>query len=121
MENKHEHHGSNAFVWGLLIGALLATLIATKKGRQILRDFTDLSLELLGDFIEEKTQTTTQKTPSDAENLEDAGEDLASEVTEVEQDSPPEEKSEAKQEVNVKNGNGNGHTKKRLFKGIKRK
>ena len=51
METKHDKHGGNAFFWGLAIGALLATLLTTKRGRQILRELTDLGLELFEDFV----------------------------------------------------------------------
>ena len=52
METKHEANRGNAFLWGLTIGALLATLLTTKRGRQILRELTNLGLELFEDFVE---------------------------------------------------------------------
>lgn len=120
-ENKNGHHGPNSFVWGLLIGALLATLITTKKGRQILRDLTDLGLEIFEDFVEQKTREANGKkepVSRDEEEMEEATADIESEITEAEEKTP-EEKINVKEEVQTKNGNGNGHSKKRLFKGIR--
>jgi hypothetical protein len=125
-ENKNGHHGGNhAFFWGLVIGAIFATLLTTKKGRQILRDLTDLSLELFEDFVEQKTRESNKK-KIDSDDLgfeeavheeeeaeKEASEDLASEITEVEE-TPKDEKAEVGK-------NGNGHHKKRLFRGIRRK
>lgn len=114
MENKHGTHGSNSFVWGLLIGALLATLVTTKKGRQILHNLADLGLEAVEDFIEEKTRANPSSEP-DEEEAEEATADIESEITETEAASvqPGRDFGEPKK-------NGNGHTKKRLFKGIRR-
>ena len=116
METKHDKHGGNAFLWGLIIGALLTTLLTTKRGRQILRELTNLGLEIFEDFVEERTQ---DKQAGDSEqkesDLESAGvtQDLESEITEVE--AQPIEKII----TDAKSG-GNGH-KRRLFKGIRRK
>lgn len=149
-KNKHEKsHGGNHFLFGLILGGVLATLLTTKKGRQILREVTDLGLSLLEDFIEEKTK------PKKEEKIEEellAEDDLSSNITEDEEVSPPvetqsvadkkvesEEKIEGKdiemETVFVKedivtesvkaekepSSNGNGHSKKRLFRGIRRK
>ena len=115
METKHDKHGGNAFFWGLIIGAFLATLLTTKRGRQILRELTNLGLELFEDFVEERTKpkTSGDNTISEIEDIEESKEDVESEIAEVE--TQPVEKivTEAK-------SSGNGH-KKRLFKGIRRK
>ncbi|OGH16442.1 MAG: hypothetical protein A3C30_04600 [Candidatus Levybacteria bacterium RIFCSPHIGHO2_02_FULL_40_18] len=132
MGNKHDKHGfypergrgGNAFLWGLIIGALLTTLLTTKRGRLILRELTNLGLELFEDFAEERTRASNTKgnsEPDIEESLEEESEDLASEITEVE--TPPETQTETRSNGQPKAGPplaDNGH-KKRLFRGIKRK
>lgn len=122
METKHDKHSGNAFLWGLIIGALFATLLTTKRGRQILRELTDLGLELFEDFVEERTRAgNSEQKDSNTEKIEEtadaeeAKEDIESEVTEVETS-----KQAASGESSGEPKNGNGH-KRRLFKGIRRK
>lgn len=50
MENK-EHGSGGGFVWGLLIGAAVGSLVSTQKGRQILKDLMDHGLESLENVI----------------------------------------------------------------------
>ncbi len=150
-KNKHEKsHGGNHFLFGLILGGVLATLLTTKKGRQILREVTDLGLSLLEDFIEEKTKP--KKTKIEEELL--AQEDIVSDITENEEVPPPVSETvnvsnkplneakkddsdiemetvfvkedivtetESVEEEKEPSSNGNGHSKKRLFKGIRRK
>ena len=42
--NKHEKGGGSAFLWGLIIGALLATLLTNKRGRLILKEILNLGI-----------------------------------------------------------------------------
>ena len=125
METKHDKHGGNAFFWGLIIGALFATLLTTKRGRQILRELTNLGLELFEDFVEEKTTKSSgpkvnQPPDEDIENIEEVKQDLESEITEIE--SKPEESIEEPLPPKEPKPNGNGHSvKRRLFRGIRRK
>lgn len=133
MENKNGHRGGNVFIWGLVTGAFITTLLTTKKGRQILHNLTDLGIELFEDFIEQKTRETNSRTEtSNKDNLkESALENLASEITEEEAASADgagepkkreelsDDRIEASKEAEDKGGNG--HSKKRLFKGIRRK
>ncbi len=122
-ENKNGHHGSNGFLWGLLIGAFLATLLTSKRGRRILRDFAELGLELFDDFIDRETGKNTTK-PQEVvldekeESFEDAASDIESEITESEI-SPQTDQDQTAESKDLKN-NGNGHVKKRLFRGIRR-
>lgn len=117
--NRHGNRGGSTFFWGLVIGALLATLLSTKKGRQILRDLTNLSLELFEDFIDEKTRDKKASGSKEEFAEEEAFEDLESEIAEVEEAPKTEEKQVGStQEVKP---NGNGHQKRRLFRGIRRK
>ncbi len=107
METNKHGKGGSAFLWGFILGALTATLLTTKKGRQILRDMLDLGLELVEDFIEQKKQssqkvqgpakvdentnhkaeTTVDKAdsiPEEKVSDEEIAEDLESEITEDE-------------------------------------
>ncbi len=129
MENKNPHHrGGNSFIFGVIVGALLATLLTTKKGRQILRDLTNLGLEILEEFIEDHAQGKKVKTAVTVSvknaDLDDASDDLQSEITELEtvvEPQAPEVKVENTQEAHDEPVIKNGHSKKRLFRGIRRK
>lgn len=131
-KNKHDKAGSSAFFWGLVIGALLATLITTRRGRLILRELTDLGLELIENFIEERTKKNESKTEdkfedevSENEEIIRATEDLESEIVEDEPEHPKHKVvreisfDENIEETPKSSVNGNG--KKRLFRGIRRK
>ena len=95
MKNEHpkNHHGGSAFLWGLIIGALLASLLTTKRGRRILRELSEVAMDLIENFIEEKTSVKTK--PIDIpvpkskveQEKDEVEEDLESEVTEVESES----------------------------------
>jgi len=148
MENKNHggHHarpvqkgGGSAFIWGLLIGAVLTTLLTTQKGRRILREVAELGFELLEDFIEDRVGRKEASSMS-ADETEEVKEDLESEVAEAETVTTPAQSSsqdaseqslgqveitekdsdEKIEEVKAPKANGNGH-KKRLFRGIRRK
>jgi hypothetical protein len=130
METKHEkRHGGSAFFWGLVVGALLATLLTTKKGRLILREIVNLGLEMIEEIIEEKRNNHSKEAvlTSEVSNLKDETEeiieDLESEVTETETaSSSPEDTEEESEKESAENKiNGNGHHKKRLFRGVRRK
>jgi hypothetical protein len=130
METKHEKHHGSAFFWGLIAGALLATLLTTKKGRLILRELVNLALELIEELIEERNTKKSQVPKEDnlEEELEEAAaEDLDSEITEVEENvtesaEPSEQGADTDTaEPKPAKTNGNGHQKKRLFRGLRRK
>ncbi len=127
-KNPHHHRGGNSFILGVIVGALLATMLTTKKGRQILRDLTNLGLEILEEFIEDHSQEKKIKTAATVSvknaDLDDASDDLQAEITELESVAEPqasevkaEDAIEAQDEPVIKNG----HSKKRLFRGIRRK
>lgn len=117
METKHDKHGGSAFFWGLIIGALLTTFLTTKRGRQILRELTNLGLELFEDFVEERTREGKAEKKSDTEGMEEVAKDLESEITEVEEQ--PTENGQPKAGPPLAE---NGQTpKRRLFRGIRRK
>jgi len=141
--NKHEKKHSSAFFWGFILGALFATLLTTKKGRQILRDLMDLALQLIEDFVDEKKREhllSKVKMPENNTTVEEAKvtEDIVSAVAEDEVAPDVETPEEFHQEelhetvsdvvaprvhkmAEDKEDAKNGHSKKRLFKGIKRK
>jgi len=134
--------GGSAFLWGLIIGALIATLLTTKRGRIILREVINIGLELLENFIDERTnnkkvsvkQTQAEDIDEMVENMEpevaefeqapvdEATEDIGSGVTEEETPpKPPVEQPEPKSNGPPSHEAGNGHPKKRLFRGLRRK
>lgn len=141
--NKHGKSGGSAFLWGLIIGALLATLITNKRGRLILKEIVNLGIELVESFIEERTSKNHEsparnasqrdaggrimnqdpgveaKTNLDQEDIFQASEDLKSEVAQDEA-SPIADNFDEPIVSKIKS-NGNGHHKKRLFRGIRRK
>lgn len=52
-EKHHSHNSSNGFLLGVLVGALLVFLLATKSGRRILKELSEngiKSLEGLSDI-----------------------------------------------------------------------
>ena len=106
--------GGSAFFWGLIIGGLLATLLTTKRGRQIFREVVNLGLELFEDFVEERGRKNVQK-----EEIIEATEDLESKTTENEV--PPAHESVPEPGPEPPPPAENGHSKKRLFRGIRRK
>ena len=131
-KTKHEKGGS-AFLWGFILGALCATLLTTKKGRQILRDLTDLGIELVEEFMEGKSQARNVAREAAKEEVVSAKEDIESEITEVEMEAVEEVKEEKPQDkvqeapketaetvAAEAKTNGNGHAKKRLFRGIRK-
>ncbi len=91
----------------------MSTLLTTKRGRTILREVVDLSLELFEDFVEERGRKNVQK-----EDIIEASEDLESEITENE--APPVHESVPNPAPEPPPPAKNGHSKKRLFRGIRR-
>ena len=51
--DKNDHNSGNGggFVWGLLIGAAVASLVSTQKGRQILKDLAEHGLESVENIV----------------------------------------------------------------------
>lgn len=96
----------------------MSTLLATKRGRTILREIVNLSLELFEDFVEERGRRNAEK-----EDIIEATEDLESEIIENEKPATTEntKNSTENTEEKVPVTNENGHSKRRLFKGIRRK
>jgi len=76
MNNNNQHHSNsfaNGFLFGLIIGAAAVFLLATKKGRKILKLISVEGLDSLTNIVEEYT--------SDAEK-----EDIEEDVQEEESD-----------------------------------
>lgn len=147
MEKNKQKGGSSAFFWGLIVGAILASLLTTKKGRKILRELIDVGLEMLEDFAQQKKVTdipVVAKVKNTVDEIKqeireekaekDAREDIESEITGFEEMVDEEEEqvvapvqmmSEDEVEVEItktepKVAQSNGHSKKRLFRGIRK-
>ena len=124
METSHEKKRGNTFLWGLVIGVLITSLLTTKRGRQILRELTNLAIELFEDFAEStaKAKTVSKEDTQDTqEDINQAKEDIESEITEIETREDVEIKTEDEPSpVHSSTENGH-HPKKRIFRGIRRK
>ena len=148
MEKNRQKNGSSAFFWGLIVGAILASLLTTKKGRKILRELIDVGLEMLEDFAQQKKVTdipVVAKVKNTVDEIKqeireekaekEAKEDIDSEIGGFEEMVEEEEQeqmsslvqmmSEDEVEVEVtesesKPTKSNGHSKKRLFRGIRK-
>lgn len=67
----HDHHNpkpnhpgnGNGFMAGLMVGAVLATILSTKKGRAMVKDMASMALEHLDNFLEEEAVGTLQEEP----------------------------------------------------------
>lgn len=138
-----KQNGSSAFFWGLVVGALLATLLTTKNGRKILHELVDILLSMMEDFKEKKKIETmpvvskVKNAVNDFKNeveFEKAVDDIKSEIAEDEEpaSSEPEFEDRAVTPVQVMTeetdvvieekeaSKPNGHSKKRLFHGIRK-
>ena len=138
-KNKHGKNGGSAFFWGLIVGALLASLLTTKKGRQILKDLIELGIEMFEEFIEEKKAADIPKKAIEkaiavkdkvVEEIKQASREVEEEISPPEQElsdvvaaveemEVEEEIITSEPEVKAKT-NGNSHHKKRLFRGIRK-
>lgn len=100
-KNEHQCKGfGNGFFWGLIIGGGIVALLITKRGREILHELVDHILSSLEEMVEPKDLVPQDTYEEDVEGF-------------VSQDG-----EEAPEDVGVKT---NGSSKKRIFKGIKRK
>ena len=75
-KNKHSKGGSSAFFWGLIVGALLATLLTTKKGRKVLRELIDVGLEMLEEFAQQKNVTNIPVVSKVKETVEEIKQEI---------------------------------------------
>jgi len=124
MENnqkQHQSHFGTAFVLGLIIGAGIALLFATKKGRRILKAFTEEGFDNIPD-LKKYFRSTVNEFTDDDEEEEGESEYIEEKIrvagmpqshtTRIHVDEDPERHT-------VK---GNGSTKKssikRLFRGV---
>lgn len=76
MDNNHGRHNSNGFLLGLLLGAGIALLISTKKGRNIIKEITENGIDALEDVV----------APGELKDL--LNEDLEEEISPIENDMP---------------------------------
>src|SRR3989344_3175976 len=63
MPKQHSQHHGNGFMLGLLLGAGVATILSTKKGRAIVKDMAVMALEHLDNFLEEEAVGILQEEP----------------------------------------------------------
>lgn len=96
MSERNEHKsGSNAFLWGLIIGGLLVYLFTTKRGKKILKQLSEVGLEALDNIS----------------NVEGTDEYVDEDMEEVPNETPEETST---------NENGDSRPR-RFFKGVKRR
>lgn len=50
MNEKHSN-SNGGFVWGLILGAAVGSLVSTQKGRQILKDLAEHGLESVENIV----------------------------------------------------------------------
>ncbi len=112
MDEKKQGSFSSGFVWGLVVGILLSALVGTKKGRELLKDLSERGLSAIEDFLENRENTLEDEVMEMGE--QDAGEAEVEEEKAPEAVSAPEPEKEAKPTTN-------GSSKKRVFKGIKKR
>lgn len=79
MNNNQAKGGSfsNGFLWGLIVGAAIVFLLATKKGRRLLKTITEDGFEGLTDlydlFDEEEVRKTKSSQGVEYDDDEDFG------------------------------------------------
>lgn len=100
MDKNHGKHNSNGFFLGLLLGAGIALLLSTKKGRNILKELTENGIDALEDVV----------APGELKDL--LKEDLEEEISPLENDMP--DSAEVKPTVDSSKS-------RRFFSGIKKK
>lgn len=61
LPKQHQQHHGNGFTLGLLIGAGVATVLSTKRGRAMLKDVATMALSHLDNFLEEEAVGTLQE------------------------------------------------------------
>ncbi|MBI4084366.1 MAG: YtxH domain-containing protein [Candidatus Levybacteria bacterium] len=129
MENnqkQHQSHFGTAFVLGLVIGAGIALLFATKKGRRILKALTEEGLDNIPDLKKYFRSTVNEFTDDDDEEKGES-EYIEEKIrvadmprhntTRIHVDEEPERHVEAKENGSVKK-----HSPvKRFFRGVPKK
>jgi len=99
MEDNCKHKSGAGFTWGVIIGSAFTLLFTTKKGRKILREISEVGLDMI-------------ERVSEMQNLESI---VSEELPEVPQEKELYVETEEKKEAN------NEKPAKRFFKGVKKK
>ena len=61
-EKKHGHF-FNGFLWGAALGGGIAYLLATKRGRELLRDLAEDGMDMLDDLTAEPEMAEQELSP----------------------------------------------------------
>lgn len=115
-ENHHDHPG-NGFLLGLIIGGVATLLFTTKKGREIVKDFVDKSLEKYSDL--EKSVERAEKDYEDVIDGEDYLEPVEGEKLKLAKEAKSENSSHKHFSQNPHHQKGKT-TYHRFFKGSKK-
>jgi len=111
MENNKNHvksHAGGAFLAGFILGAIFASLLVTKKGRAVLREIINAGMEMIEDFLAERKDKAYEKKAAarqivlaeeENENVEEAAEDIESQVAANEAPIPDEIETAQSQEI----------------------
>ena len=113
MNDKKNGSFSSGFVWGLVVGILLSALVGTKRGRELLKDLSERGLSAIEDFLESQENTLEDEVMEMGE--QDAGE------VEVEEEKNEDIVDVSQEPEKVAKPATNGSSKKRVFRGIRRK
>lgn len=127
MENNQKQHNSHfgtAFFLGLIIGAGIALLFATKKGRKILKALTEEGLDNMPD-IKKYFRSTVDEFVEDDEN-ESISDYVDEKIRVADMPQPHTSRIHVDKEPERQEAKGNGSTKKhspvkRFFRGVSKR
>lgn len=125
MENNQKQpqsHFGTAFFLGLIIGVGIALLFATKKGRRILKAFTEEGLDNIPD-IKKYFRTTVNEFTQDDEEEGDISDYIDEKIRVADMPQPHTSRIHVDKEPERQEAKGNGSTKKhspvkRFFRGL---
>lgn len=97
MDNHHKKGGKflDGFFWGAVLGGGLASLLSTKRGRELLKDLASDGMNMLDDLTAEPEMAEEELSPFPNERTEDvppAPSPLVAEAAPEAVEAPPVEK-----------------------------